>query len=750
MSLSQISQDLCLSSRRATVWFEIASFALCTASLLLSEVVVNNLASYLLANEAYLHLVVLFVFSGISVGNLIQLTPALRTKVPRSAWIVFAGGCLFAGYFGCLRSPDSIPVFAALSFVGFGAYLSASYAELQLKQLVIGFSLGGLSITAALALLYAHMAPILPEISIGLLVAGLMKPKQSKSLLASFSLMALVIFVLPQMLTDAKSATVRSVPALREAERIGDPIYHPLFRTDLFRVADGSTVIVTNGRRFATVIPKNDYLAEVQNSTLSKPSHDFPYAFTRPKKVLVIGSGEGANLISAEKFGASSVTAVDINPNVISLMTGSLAEASGGIYLRPNVHAVVDEGRHFIETSTELFDLITFQGVQTGSRGHLISTALVESFLLTRESILSSWHHLTPEGCLWFDEYRWPILSESRQTKRSTLMELVYKMAKAHLPIESFDRHAYFIEYLQDKDNIKGVNREAREGLLICKEKIQIQRANAEVMQFVNQMTRELKPDSASSNDLPEITDQHPYVLTRHKVFQQLRLGITLILIVFCIWSLVSYRRVAKSPEANMALFFIGCGFILSISSFVGLGGLVVGLPQLSPTVVFVAVYFFGLIGGLLALKTKSAYSGAALVFLVLYTICFSAGFDFFSEQMLNSSNLTRRALCFLLILAPFAIACEIPYIWLLNAREGTKRSVAYAFENLGTLTGVPIGIFLQIEFGYKATLMAAGSAYFLAFLFSFPSPSPKIRKWLWLICAIGSVVGVVAVWRGS
>jgi len=117
-------------------------------------------------------------------------------------------------------------------------------------------------------------------------------------------------------------------------------------------------------------------------------------------KVLIIGSGAGREVLEALYFGASSITAVEINPTINDIITNRMQEHWGGLFKQPEVRLVTEDGRSFVRRSKESYDAII--AIQTMSDAALTSGALSlsETYVLTREAFEDYWNHLTPGGAL--------------------------------------------------------------------------------------------------------------------------------------------------------------------------------------------------------------------------------------------------------------------------------------------------------------------------------------------------------------
>ena len=144
-------------------------------------------------------------------------------------------------------------------------------------------------------------------------------------------------------------------------------------------------------------------LARVVESGMAGFPGSFPFRFVAPDargSALVIGPGGGRDVLLALWGGFERVTAVEINPDVVELVR-RYSDYSGGIYDRhPRVETVVDEGRRFIRTRAQPFDLIFLSLPVVNTTRSLEGYALTENFLFTVESVQEYWNHLTPGGSL--------------------------------------------------------------------------------------------------------------------------------------------------------------------------------------------------------------------------------------------------------------------------------------------------------------------------------------------------------------
>jgi predicted membrane-bound spermidine synthase len=127
-------------------------------------------------------------------------------------------------------------------------------------------------------------------------------------------------------------------------------------------------------------------------------------------KTLILGAGAGNDVVIARLFGARAITAVEINPIIpYELMTVEpFRSYAGPIYQQPGVRLVVDEGRSFLRSSSERYEVIQATMVDTWAATAAGAFALAENYLYTVEAFQDYLTHLEDGGILsitrWYFE----------------------------------------------------------------------------------------------------------------------------------------------------------------------------------------------------------------------------------------------------------------------------------------------------------------------------------------------------------
>jgi predicted membrane-bound spermidine synthase len=140
---------------------------------------------------------------------------------------------------------------------------------------------------------------------------------------------------------------------------------------------------------------------------------------------LVIGSGGGEDVLVALAGGSKKVTAVEINPLIIS-RAKQFGSSAGNLYERKEVELFIDDGRRFISSSDSKYDRIVIKLVDSWAAQLAGGYALSENYLYTVEAFRQYLRHLDEDNGMLV-MVRWnfelprlmPLVAESlRQEKK--------------------------------------------------------------------------------------------------------------------------------------------------------------------------------------------------------------------------------------------------------------------------------------------------------------------------------------------
>jgi hypothetical protein len=115
----------------------------------------------------------------------------------------------------------------------------------------------------------------------------------------------------------------------------------------------------------------------------------------------IIGPGGGVDVVRALAFGSPSVTGIEINPIIANtIMRDRYADYVYHLYERPEVHIHVTDGRSFVRSTSQQFDVVQMTLVDTWASTAAGAFALSENSLYTVEAFREYFEHLKPDGII--------------------------------------------------------------------------------------------------------------------------------------------------------------------------------------------------------------------------------------------------------------------------------------------------------------------------------------------------------------
>ncbi len=181
-----------------------------------------------------------------------------------------------------------------------------------------------------------------------------------------------------------RSESIRLAPGLSLTSQ------HPIPRQlGVFTDADAMTAI-TN---FDGDLSKLAYLDDTTSA--------LAYHLLKRPRVLVLGAGGGSDVLNALYHSAGAVDAVELNPQVVSLVEKVHGDFAGNIYASNSAYPVRvynAEARGFVRSMAGKYDLIQIALLDSVNASAAGTHALSESYLYTVEAITELLQHLNPNG----------------------------------------------------------------------------------------------------------------------------------------------------------------------------------------------------------------------------------------------------------------------------------------------------------------------------------------------------------------
>ena len=419
-----------------------------------------------------------------------------------------------------------------------------------------------------------------------------------------------------------------------------------------------------------------------------------PYEMIDANNTLVIGSGGGEDILVALAGGADNVTAVELNPLVVSAVKRFEGQ-SGNIYSNDKVELLIDDGRRFISSTTEKYDVIVLKLVDSWAAQLAGGYALSENYLYTVEAFQQYFRHLDKDNGGMLVMTRWnfelprlmPLIVDSlvKETGKSRESVAEHVMVVEDRPGLYFGRSEDNQKYYPVLVMVKStpfVNGE----VAMVKERAEGNRAEITMLatNYVatpfdklfnndNAVYNEYFSTSVASN--PTIpTDDSPFYFAREQIPKQmLILLVTVMAISGLLSALLIYHARKTSVRFNsrssfhvLFAIFIGVGFMILEVTFIQKFLLLLGTPIMALTVILFSILLSSGIGSYVSGKIFSKIPHKS----VLASIPVLAGIIiiyFIYLQQIIESNITmelsyRIALTFgLLFPAGFLMGFQFP-----------------------------------------------------------------------------------------
>ena len=353
-----------------------------------------------------------------------------------------------------------------------------------------------------------------------------------------------------------------------------------------------------------------------------------PYEMSKMNnsRTLVIGSGGGEDILVALSAGSKNVTAVELNPLIVSAVKQYGGNSAGNLYNRKDVILSIDDGRRFISSTNTKYDTIVIKLVDSWAAQLAGGYALSENYLYTVEAFKQYLNHLNgPNGKLVM--VRWstelprlvPLAVEAlREYERGTTYQ--QDISKQILLVEDSPgltfgpnpQRTFYPVLLVIKNSPFTASE-----LALIKERVE--RSDAKVIAMpgdyiqppydrlllsvaksnnnYNNQQQGYDPQSSGFFEKPP-TDDSPFFFATQLVPKQMVLLIETVVGVSVVLALllVYYSRVNKIRLSSSSRFhivfamFIGLGFIFLEITFIQRFLLLLGTPIMALTVILFSI----------------------------------------------------------------------------------------------------------------------------------------------------------------
>ena len=513
-------------------------------------------------------------------------------------------------------------------------------------------------------------------------------------------------------------------------------------------------------------------LTQDNRAGLLRQGQGMPYALRPGAKTLIIGPGGGYDVSRALAGGSKDVTAVEINPLIANkIMQDVMAKDNFGIYFLPEVHLHVEDGRSFVRSSTEKYQVLQATLVDTWASTAAGAFALSENNLYTSDAFFDYLSHLADDGLLVFTRWGFEPPRESLRLV-SLAMDALNRLGER-------DAALHVIAVRDDATKLNGWG--AQDTVLISRKpfsKSDIE--NARRLTTESRMETVYLPGELAHNafgellsspnpaefwknyqyDVSPVGDDRPFFFytvqprdlwsfVRHAseqsadykvnkavplLFGLMGLSLVVTALILVLPRLILGTRLPKEKGVLTFLWYflcLGVGYILVQVALIQKFVLLLGHPTYALTVIVFSMLVASGIGSYLS----GRWIGGDETWLVrvLASIAVLVGaLALLSTPLVTAAAgwpLPAKVLLTTLAVAPAAFLMGMPFpsgLRRLEKRHAPSVRWAWSINAAASVLGSASAIFLAIYIGLRATLLIGAAMYLCALLVILATPGAR------------------------
>jgi hypothetical protein len=470
-----------------------------------------------------------------------------------------------------------------------------------------------------------------------------------------------------------------------------------------------------------------------------------PYEMSKmnSSSTLVIGSGGGEDILVALAAG-SKVTAVELNPLIVSAVDQYGGDSAGNLYKRKDVQLYIDDGRRFISSTNTKYDFIVIKLVDSWAAQLAGGYALSENYLYTVEAFKQYLSHLNgdtgklvmvrwstelprliPLAVEALREYQKETNNQQNITKQILVVEdrpgLTFGPSEDHYPVLLVIKNTPF----------------TTSELNFVKEKISNNNAKVVAMPGdyfnspYNKLLLNVGSQQLASSGLKPPRDDSPFYFAKELIPNQMVLLIETVLGVSVLLAilLAYYSRVNRIKLTTSSRFhvifaiFIGLGFIFLEITFIQKFLLLLGSPIMALIVILFSVLLSTGVGSYLSgrLFHRNPYRSILISIPILIGIVLT--YFVFLQGIINSSigwQLQERIALTIALLSPAGLLMgfQFPSITRMASSMNSEReyvsdiTLLWGVNVTASVIGTVLTATSSMVIGFSGNLLIASGLY--------------------------------------
>jgi len=403
---------------------------------------------------------------------------------------------------------------------------------------------------------------------------------------------------------------------------------------------------------------------------------------------LILGAGTGSDTAIALAHGVDSITAVEIDPTIYQLGAQLNPDQP---YRNPRVHVFINDGRSFLQNTTDHYDLIIFALPDSLTLTSNNTSLRLESFLLTQDALATARTRLTSNGLVvLYNFYRQDWLVQ----KLSDMVGNAFHQQPLVTTYGDTGRAAAIMAGPRLATLPKGEFGTYNE---------QPVHTNSGKLRIISQGYFPLTPATPA-------TDDWPFLYLQDRSFPTIYILGILMVAVYALVGTVTLAPRKTLRRFDWHMFFLGMAFMLlevkSLTTF----SLLFGTTWLVNSLVFFAI----LSGVLLAIivNRRFKFKRISMFYLLLFMVLL-LNILLPPDALLLSNPILRYMLASVLAFTPIFLA---NIVFTNSFRDSETADIAFASNLLGIMVGGAMEYFSML-FGYRLLLIPVIIFYACALL---------------------------------
>jgi len=411
--------------------------------------------------------------------------------------------------------------------------------------------------------------------------------------------------------------------------------------------------------------------------------YNLPYSISNPKSVLIIGAGLGNDTAQAVRNNIPRIVAVEIDPVITELGVKFHPEHP---YQDPRVELIVDDGRHYLETTSEKFDLIIYGILDSQRLTSYMSVVRLETFLYTYDGLKKAKEKLNPGGLL--------VISNVAAERGSLTSLRLFRMMN-----QIFPNNAYALSIGEKKEV-----RMFRFDIFMGGRDISSQINFLPEVEDVTEVYRSAEPVRIS-------TDNWPFLYLTTKAFWKSDYFKTLMGLIIISFLLVLWKVPETRKRINPHFFLLGAGFLLLQTKSIIELSISFGSTWMVNTVAIASFLLMALLANLVVYKFNIK---RFWIFYLLLFLAIALNALFPVSKLVLSSRLLQALIggCFVALPVFFS-----GVIFAVNFRKVASPAQALGANIMGAVLG-GFTEYSSLFLGYRYLYLIAGAFYLLSWIF--------------------------------